>query len=367
MTEASVSSSPKAQNARAAGPPRRGRVILTTALTAAVVGGGLWFFNWATVGRYLEKTNNAYLQADQVTVAPRVFGYVTQVAVGDNQAVSAGQVLVRIDPRSSKAASDQSQAAILARRADVTRAKADLDRQAAAIAEARSNLEAANAKARFARADLKRYTNLAAGGADTAQKRDQARATVEQADSEARAKAAALAGAERQITALQAGFEQADAALAGARAQAASTQVDLQAAIIRSPISGKIGDRTVRLGQYVQPGVRLMSVVPVEQIYLVANFKETQIRRMRVGQPVTVRVDALPDLKIEGRVESFAPGTGAQFALLPPQNATGNFTRIVQRVPVRISIRPDPKTLERLLPGLSSQVVVDTKDSARGG
>ncbi len=365
MTEAPISSS-QTPNARVGGKPRRGRIIVTAVLTAGVAGGGLWFFNWATVGRYLEKTNNAYLQADQVTVAPRVFGYVTEVAVGDNQSVSVGQVLVRIDPRTSKAAADQSQAAIQARRADVARAKADLERQAAAIAEARSNLEAANAKARFAKADLKRYTNLAAGGADTAQKRDQARATADQADSEVRAKAAALAGAERQISALQAGFEQADAALAGAQAQAASTQVDLQAAVIRSPIAGKIGDRTVRLGQYVQPGVRLMSVVPVDQIYLVANFKETQIRRMRVGQPVTVKIDALPDAKIKGRVESFAPGTGAQFALLPPQNATGNFTRIVQRVPVRISIQPDPRGRERLLPGLSSQVVVDTKDDARG-
>jgi membrane fusion protein (multidrug efflux system) len=174
------------------------------------------------------------------------------------------------------------------------------------------------------------------------------------------ADAAALQSAQRQLATLAAAGAQAKAQLEGAEASLHSSQIDLGHTLIRSTIAGRVGDRSVRVGQYVQPGTRLMTIVP-DRLYITANFKETQIGRMRPGQPVDIEVDALPDAHIHGTVESFSPGTGAQFALLPPENATGNFTKIVQRVPVRISVEASEGARRVLLPGLSVSVTVDTK------
>jgi membrane fusion protein (multidrug efflux system) len=162
---------------------------------------------------------------------------------------------------------------------------------------------------------------------------------------------------------MEAAVTQAAAQLQAAEASAHQSEIDLGHTLIRSSIAGRVGDRTVQLGQYVQPGTRLMSIVPVRQLYLTANFKENQIGRMRVGQPVEIEVDALPDAHITGHVESFSPGTGAQFALLPPENATGNFTKIVQRVPVRISVDASDQARQLLVPGLSATVTVDTRSA----
>jgi membrane fusion protein (multidrug efflux system) len=172
--------------------------------------------------------------------------------------------------------------------------------------------------------------------------------------------------AESQIASTTAQIAQARAQLEAAQASAKQAQLDMQDTIVRSALPGKIGDRSVRVGQYVQPGTRMMSVVPVQSTYLVANFKETQVGHMRIGQPVTLHVDALSGTDLHGVVDSFAPGTGAQFALLPPENATGNFTKIVQRVPVRIRINTGPETRSVLLPGLSVTADVDTRSSREG-
>jgi membrane fusion protein (multidrug efflux system) len=316
--------------------------------------------NWWTHGRFVQTTDDAYLHADQVTVAPKVSGYVDQVYVAENQTVAPGQPLVRIDARSYQAALAQQSAAIDARRADIALSERQLAQQEAAIDQSRAQLAGAQANAVYAAHEAERYKTLSSEGVETQERAAQAKNQQDQAAAALKADAAALAVAQRQIAALHAQIEQAKAQLEGAQAQANAAQLNVGDTLLRASIAGRIGDKTVQLGQFVQPGTRLMSIVPTAQIYLVANFKETQIGRMRIGQPATVKIDALGGQTIEGRVESFAPGTGAQFALLPPENATGNFTKIVQRVPVRFSLQAPADIADHLLPGLSATVEVDT-------
>ncbi|MCO4882136.1 HlyD family secretion protein [Paraburkholderia caribensis] len=327
----------------------------------AVLGAIAWGAHWWTVGRYIESTDDAYLQADGMTVAPKVSGYVADVLVGDNQSVKRGEPLVRLDSRQYDAVLEQANATIAARRADILRGEAELAQQQAAIAQARAQLDGASANEAHAADQVRRYEPLAATGAETGERVAELRNSQRQASATRAADAAALQSAERQIATTHAAIEQARAQLAAAEASARQAQLDTQDTVLKSPIDGRVGDRSVRVGQYAQPGSRFMTIVPVQDVYLVANFKETQIGMMRVGQPVTLRVDALPGAKLHGRIDSLSPGTGSQFALLPAQNATGNFTKIVQRVPVRIRLDVGQETRKVLLPGLSVNVDVDTR------
>ncbi|HUB90438.1 MAG TPA: HlyD family secretion protein [Dyella sp.] len=344
-----------------AAPRRKApRFLLPVVLVLVAIGVAALGY-WWLVGRFIQSTDDAYLQADSVTVAPKVSGYVTDVYVGDNATVKAGDPLVRLDGRQYQAALDQSTATVDARRADLQQAQAGIAQQQAAIEQARAQLQVAQVNAKHTEDEVRRYGPLAKTGAESGDQlsvlisnRDQARATLA-------ADKAALDQAQARMADLHAQIAQAQAQLEAAQASAKQAQLDLQDTLIRSSLDGRVGDRTVRVGQYAQPGTRLMTVVPVQRIYLTANFKETQIGRMRAGQSATVHVDALPDADLHGVVDSFAPGTGSQFALLPPENATGNFTKIVQRVPVRIRIDADEQTRARLVPGLSVTVEVDTR------
>jgi membrane fusion protein, multidrug efflux system len=350
------------------GKSSRMRVLIIVGIVAAIVAIA-WGVRWWTVGRFIESTDDAYLRADNVTIAPKVSGYITEVLVGDNQTVSAGTPLVRLDSRQYQASFDQAQATLDARAADIQRAQADLKQQQANAEQARAQAEVARVSLKHAEDDVQRYGPLVATGAETAERMSSLVSTRDQARATLTANLAAAKSAETQSGAIQAQIAQAHAQMEAAEAQLEQAKLDLHDTALVSPLAGSVGDRTVRVGQYVQPGTRLMTVVPVESMYLVANFKETQVGRMRVGQPATLHVDALKGTDLHGVVESFAPGTGAQFALLPPENATGNFTKIVQRVPVRIRVDTGPNTRRVLLPGLSVTVDVDTKsatdDSAR--
>ena len=326
-------------------------------LIAAVIALGYWWVK----GRFMQSTDDAYLQADSVTMAPKVSGYVTDVYVGDNVTVKAGDPLVRLDSRQYQAALNQAQATVDARQADIQRAEAGIEQQHAAIEQAKAQQQVAQINSQHAEDEVRRYGPLAKTGAESGDQlsvltsnRDQARATLA-------ADKAAVDQAEARIADLNAQIAQAQAQLEAARASAQQSRLDLQDTLVRSTLAGRVGDRTVRVGQYAQPGTRMMTIVPVQSVYLTANFKETQIGRMRAGQPASLRVDALPDGDLHGVVDSFAPGTGSEFALLPPENATGNFTKIVQRVPVRIRIDTDEQTRKLLLPGLSVTVDVDTR------
>ena len=352
-------------------PPSRrsqaGKILLPVGIALAVVAVVALGY-WWTVGRFMQSTDDAYLRADSVTVAPKVSGYVTDVYVGDNATVKAGDPLVRLDGRQYQAALDQAQATVDARQADIQRAQAGILQQRAAIEQAKAQQQAAQISSRHAEDEVRRYGPLATSGAESSDQLSVLTSNRDQAQATLAADTAALDQAQARIADLNAQIAQAHAQLEAAQASARQSKLDLEDTLVRSSLTGRVGDRTVRVGQFAQPGTRMMTVVPVQSVYLTANFKETQIGQMRAGQHASVRVDALPDTELQGVVESFAPGTGAEFALLPPENATGNFTKIVQRVPVRIRLDTDDQTRKLLVPGLSVTVKVDTRpahDDAR--
>ncbi len=344
---------------KATANPRR-RKLLLGALALGVVAGLGWGAHWWLVGRFIESTDDAYLQADSMTVAPKVGGYVTEVLVRDNETVAVGQPLVRLDGRQYQAAYDEATATVVAREADVARAQAELSQHAATIAQARAELDSAKANAAYSAGQVKRYAPLVATGAETDERLAELRNTSTRADASLKSNEASLQSTERQTDTLTAALAQAKAQLAVAQASARKAELDLADTVVKSTLAGRVGDRAVRVGQFAQPGTRLLTVVPVQNVYLTANFKETQVGHMRPGQPVTIHVDALPGEPIHGVVDSVSPGTGSQFALLPTQNATGNFTKIVQRVPVRIRLDAPESLRAVLLPGLSVTADVDT-------
>jgi membrane fusion protein (multidrug efflux system) len=331
---------------------RRLRLVLGTAAVVVLVIGAIWFIRQQVYGKYQQSTQDAYLQADSVTVSARVSGYISQVLVRENQDVKAGQPLLRIEAPDYPSLAAQGQAQINLAAASAANAEAMIGEQEAAIEQARAAFTTAQTKARFAASEVARYAPLAATGAEPAEKLATLRTQAAQAAQDVSAQQAALAGATRRIASLRAQVEQAKAQGQSARAQLEAAQRNVRDMVVVASVAGRVGDLTARAGQFVQPGLRLMSVVPVEQLYL-----------MRQGQPAEIQVDALPGISFHGHVASIAPGTGAQFSLLPPQNATGNFTKIVQRVPVRIAIDADPALKRLLLPGMSVDVSVDTRSA----
>lgn len=341
----------------------RAKLILLLLLVVTLVGGIWWYVDYQNHGKFLEETNDATVQADIVTIAPRVSGYVAEVLVAENRDVRPGQPLVRIDPRDARAQAAQAEAQIAVAGAQADTARAQIAEQYAAIEQAQAQLAAARSKAAYDAAEVARYRPLAASGAETRQTLAQLEVTARQSADNVRAAQAAVAAQQRRVGSLDAQVAQGRAQGQAARAQLAAASVDVGATQLTAPIGGRVGDKTVTIGQYVQAGTRLMSIVPLDRLYITANFKETQLALMRPGQPVDIHVDALDGVTVRGRVESLAPGTGAQFSLLPPQNATGNFTKITQRVPVRISIEATPAARRLLVPGLSVTVTVDTKSA----
>jgi membrane fusion protein (multidrug efflux system) len=331
-------------------------ILAAVVILFALIAGTRWLVH----GRFVESTDDAYLRADQVSIAPRISGYVDAIYVIENQKVSAGQALLRIDPRNYAAALDQQTATVGARMADITAAENQIAQQQAQVLQTRAQLSGAQANERFTRGEAERYKSLRDQGAETDERYAQAQNEHNQAVATLAASSESVRVAERQVATLTSQVKQLRAQLEASQAAAKAARLNVDDTLVRASIDGRVGDSSARLGQYVQPGTRLMSIVPIQNIYLVANFKETQLKRMRIGQPAEVTVDAVGSRKIPGWVESFAPGTGAQFALLPPENATGNFIKIVQRVPVRLHLKPPPEIAERLLPGLSVTVDVDT-------
>ncbi|WP_454766991.1 HlyD family secretion protein [Cupriavidus campinensis] len=341
----------------------RRRTLLLGAGVLLLAAGLVFGTRWWRHGRFVESTDDAYLQADSVTVAPKVSGYVAEVFVRDNQQVAAGQALVRLDNRQYQAAYDEAQATVASRQADVARAEADLAQQKARIAQAGAEVDGARANARYAVSQVERYAPLVKSGAETEERSAELRNAQTRAATTLAANEAALRVEQSQTVTLQARLQQARAQLDVAQASARQARLDLDDTVVRATNAGRVADKGVRVGQFAQPGTRLLTVVPVQDLYLTANFKETQVGRMRPGQRVTLHVDALPAEDLQGVVDSLSPGTGSQFALLPAQNATGNFTKIVQRVPVRIHVDVTPEARAVLMPGLSVVVDVDTRDT----
>jgi len=338
---------------------RFGLMIAGLLIGAVLVIYGL---EWLLHGRFIESTDDAYLRADSLTIAPRVSGYIDEIYVAENQHVAAGAPLLHIDKRNYEDTLLQQSASVAARAADLDTFDSQIRQQHEVIAENRARAVSAHAKAQFSQEQEARYRLLRDQGADTQEKFDQAHNQQLQDAAAEAAASASLRAAESQLGVLKSQRGQAVAQLDSAKAQVNTARQNLGDTILRASAAGTIGDSSARVGQFVQPGTRLMSVVPLQAIYLVANFKETQIRHMRVGQKAKLQIDALGGSVIDAQVESFAPGTGSQFALLPPENATGNFIKIVQRVPVRLRVMAPQELADRLLPGLSVKVSVDTAD-----
>jgi membrane fusion protein (multidrug efflux system) len=341
--------------------------VAVVALLVAV-GGALWI---AAPGRSVS-TDNAYLQADSSVVAPKVRGLVADVLVQHNQRVHRGDPLLRIDAEEFDARVASATAGLQDARSSVAAAQAALAALDAEEALAASNVRAAQTSIRsseaqqaLAEADRRRFDALIASGAVARRDAEQYRTAAVTAQANAEHSRAEFAVSRDQAAVtrakrltLRANLAQAEAAVASAQAALDLARQDQANTLVRAPIDGVVGDRQVEPGDYVQPGTRLLTVVPLDALYVIANFKETQTARMVAGQSASVEVDALPGQTLKGRVESFAPGSGSQFSLLPFEPGTGNFTKIVQRVPVRIRFDADQAALARLRPGLSSTVTV---------
>jgi membrane fusion protein (multidrug efflux system) len=339
--------------------PRRWLLVIGGVI---VIGLALfWLVNYLLVGQYFVSTDDAYVEADSAMVAAKVSGYVTSVAVNDDQRVPAGALLVEIDPRDYLAALSAAQADEAAARAMITSDQAALSLNAAKIEAAQATLQGDQARLAFAIANQRRYAHLSATGASPVQTTDQATTDAATARAAVASDQAALLAAEREVDVLNASAAQARASAQQAQARVDTARLNLSHTKIYAPFAGVVGNKTVAVGDYLQPGTQMMAIVPVSQVYVTANYKETQITRMRAGQPVRVTVDAYPALKLIGRVDSIAPASGQEFALLPPDNATGNFTKIVQRVPVKIDLDLTPATIGLLRPGMSVEPAIDTR------
>ena len=337
---------------------------LALALTLGGVGYGRY---WWSVGRFIESTDDAYAGGNVTAVSPHVAGFVAQILVTDNQRVQTGQLLIRLDGRDFQAALDHAEAVAAKQQAALGGLEAKYVLQQAMIRQAEADLAAMAARAKFAGADAVRYRDLASTTFGTRQNAERASAADEEAQSATKSAQARLVAARQQLTVL-------DAEIAEARAGVAQTNADLETARlnlgyteIRSPIDGYVGNRAAQVGAYVANGAYLLSIIPAQGLWVDANFKEDQLAHMRPGQPATVVADVLPGKIFQGHVESLAPGTGAVFSVVPPENATGNFTKIVQRVPVRVALDDGDARLGELRPGLSTTVTVDTRPWAPEG
>ena len=341
------------------------KVLVTVSVVAALVGAAWYGWDYWTVGQYLVSTDDAYVQADNTTVAPKISGYLHEVLVGDNQRVRAGQVLARIDARDFKVAFDQAKADVAAARAAITSKQAQLGVQQTVIDAANATVEVDQATAKFAAQENKRYTDLATTGYGSVQNAQQAQSRIAGAQAAIARDTANLASAVKQVDLLKAEIVQANATLARAEALQSQAELNLEYTSIVAPIDGVVGNRTLRTGQFVQAGTQLMSVVPVSGVYVVANYKETQLTDVREGQAVDIAVDMFPGQIVHGHVDSIAPASGQEFALLPPDNATGNFTKVVQRIPVKITLSRDDSSPVELRPGMSVIPTIETKSQAR--
>jgi membrane fusion protein (multidrug efflux system) len=338
---------------------RKIALFLFLAIGLALGAGTGWY--WWTEWRFVQSTDDAYVQSDTTVISPKVEGYIKEVRVGENQEVAAGQVLFVVDDRDFAAKTAQAEAAVATAEALVATYASRRQLQRAMIEQAQATVQSAEADLNRARLDYQRYVALTTSDFASRQRFETAQADSRKAEAALGKARAALVAEENQLVVLASQQREEEARLLQARASLQLTKNDLDNTIIRAPVGGVAGNRAGRVGQYVKPGTQLLSLVPLPYVYVTANFKETQLTHMRPGQSAQISVDAYPDQRLVGRIESFAPASGAQFSLLPPDNATGNFTKIVQRVPVRIAL-PAEGPLSRLLrPGLSVTVSVDTR------
>lgn len=331
-------------------------------LGVLLLAGGAWLL--LRDGRH-QTTNNAYVVADYTVVAPKIAGFVSAVEVQDNQAVKAGDVLARIDDRDYQVALLAARADLANARAQLSNAQAALAQQGSLIEQARASVDVSRSELTLASADQQRYRELARDGAGTVQNAQQAQSKQAVASAHLQQGQAALSTARQRTDILIAGVQAAQAAVQRAEAAQARAELDLSHTELRAPIDGMVGRRAVRVGAYLTPGTPVAAVVPLQRAFVVANFQETQMTRMQPGQQVELTVDVFPSTPLRGHIDSIAPATGVTFAAIAPENATGNFTKVVQRIPVKIVLEPEQTLLGQLRAGMSVEARVDLQSLQR--
>jgi membrane fusion protein (multidrug efflux system) len=333
----------------------RKQIAAGAAIALVILVGTLW---WLEESRWT-KTDNAYVQADTAIISPQLEGFVAEVLVQENQAVTIGQPLIQIDPADAQSELEQARAALVAAQAGVRAVEAQSALQSSQVNERNAAVQSAEAQSRLAAADLARAGMLSERGLVAPQRLQTARASADQAAAGVAQARAALQAQRRSLGGLGASRSEAMAQVRAAQARVAQAELAVTRTTITAPVTGVVGDLSARPGQFVRPGAQVLAIVPLGRAYVVANFKETQVGHLRIGQTVEIRADAFPGQRILGHIESFAPASGTEFAMIPVEHASGNFTRITQRLPVRIALEEAP-IATALRPGLSLQVRVDT-------
>ena len=348
-------------------PARIARRLALILGALTIASGAVWYGEyWWTTARFMESTDDAYVGGNVTPISPHIIGFIAEVAVTDNQRVQAGQLLIRLDDRDMRAAADHAKAILEQRTAALSTLRARYPLQQATIEQATADLNAKRAQADFARIDAERYRILAAKDSGSQQQAQRTFALDQQSAAAVTSAQAAVTAAKQHLDVLDAQIAEASAAVAQAQADLQTARLNLGYTEIRSPIEGYIGNRAAQVGAYVSQGTYLLTVVPAHGLWVDANFKEDQLARLQPGQPATIVADTLPGHVFHGHVLSLAPATGAVFSVIPPENATGNFTKIVQRVPVRIALDDEDASLGRIRPGLSTLATVDTRAGSGG-
>src|SRR3984885_4442304 len=338
-----------------------------TAIIAALAFVAIATLRWDdwVAGAAVQSTNDAYVRAETTRLSTRVAGEVKVVAVQDYQRVKAGDLLVQIDPADYEAQVAQAEAGVEGAKAALDNLANQVELQYATIAQAEAQLSSAQAHQLEAQQEQDRQKTLTQTEAGTRQKLEQAVADYAKADADVHAARALIAAQKHQLEVLDGTKKQRAADVLGAQATLAQAKLKLGYTRIAAPFDGVVGEREVQPGDYVNIGSNLVDVVPLPDVYLIANYKETQLTRVKPGQPVEITIDSFPDETLHGRVERISPASGSQFALLPPDNATGNFTKVVQRIPIRIALDKGQPLIDRLLPGMSAVTRIHVEDGAR--
>ncbi|MGO4525385.1 HlyD family secretion protein [Microvirga sp. 2MCAF35] len=358
-TAAPVAEPPKAKKKGFGKKP-----VILAVLAAALGFGGYEGYHWWTDGRFMVSTDDAYVQADITLLSAKISGYVASVAVTNNQSVKAGDLIAKIDDGDYRLALQSAKDKLATQQSAIDRIGRQIEAGRASVTQAEAQVVSAQAEAERAEGDYARQQQLARSDFTSRAALENAKAARDRANADVKSAQAAVAAAQANVEVLAAQRTEGERLAAEYQTSVDKAERDLSFTEIRAPVDGVIGNKAVEVGTYVQPGARLAALVPLTSVHVDANFKETQLSSLKPGQTVHVKVDAFPDSDIVGKVESVSPASGAVFSLLPPENATGNFTKIVQRVPVRVTVSPEVAQQGLLRPGLSVVVDVDTRTSA---
>jgi membrane fusion protein (multidrug efflux system) len=339
--------------------PAKKKKLLPLFFLLIIVALGVFIY-WFIIGRFIESTDNAYVKSDMVQISPKIAGYISEVKVLQNQEVKAGDVLVVIDKQDFAPKVAEAEADLSLQQATIEKFKKQIEMQEDVIDKSKSAIEFAKADLSKTEKEFKRSKALLKEGVISKEKFEAAEADYIKAKSNYDQAKSFYKSNLRQNEVYNAGLKEQKEKVKEGSAKLELANNDLENIYIKSPADGFVGNKSAQVGAYVRPATPLLTIIPKGSTYIEANFKETQLKRMKVGQKVRIEIDAIPGHEFKGTIQSFSPGSGAIFSLLPPENATGNFSKIVQRIPVKITIDADEFS-EKIIPGLSAVIKINTK------